>query len=127
MLPTFTMTRPRQPSAVLKWEADAEVSRGSGILLAGNTCDVGTVLGKITASGKLVPLDPSASDGSQTFYAVALMAVDATAADVDGVLYVRRLAKLSVSGLLWGAGVDATEQAAALAQAEAQFVIVGNF
>lgn len=126
MLPVFTMTRPRQPSQVLKYEVDPEMSRETGTLAAGSVADVGTVLGKITASGKLVPLDPTAADDSENFYAVSLMAVDATAGDAP-VLTVRRLAKLSASGLLWKAGVTDAEKAAVLAQAAAQFVIVGNY
>lgn len=125
-LNTFSMPRPKQPSAVLKYEVSPELSRESATLLAGNVAAIGAVLGKITASGKLVPLDRNAADGSQTFYGVSIVDVDATAADAD-IVVVRRLAKLSASGLVWLPANDATEQAAVLAEAAAAFVIVGNY
>ena len=49
---------------------------GAGSLVAG------TVLGKLTATGKYVPCVETASDGSQTPVAILFDAVDATAADV---------------------------------------------
>jgi hypothetical protein len=47
----------------------------------------GTVLGKITASGKLTTSLSAASDGSQTPYALAAETVDATSADADTIVY----------------------------------------
>lgn len=47
-----------------------------------------TVLGKITATGKLVALTPGAVDGSQVAYGILTQAVDATAADVRAGVYV---------------------------------------
>jgi len=47
-----------------------------------------TVLGKITATGKLVILNPAAVDGSQVAYGILTQAVDATAADVRAGVYV---------------------------------------
>lgn len=52
------------------------IASGAGIVKAG------TVLGKITASGKYVPSNVSASDGSQNACAVSLVQVDATSGDV---------------------------------------------
>jgi hypothetical protein len=52
------------------------VASGSGKLPAG------TVMGRLTASGKLTPYTPGASDGSQVFAAITYEAIDATAADV---------------------------------------------
>lgn len=47
-----------------------------------------TVLGKITATGKLVALTPGAVDGSQIAYGILTQAVDASAADVRAGIYV---------------------------------------
>jgi hypothetical protein len=62
----------------------------------------GTVLGKITASGKLIPSASAAADGSQTPYAVAAEDVDTTNADADGVAYLA--ATLNQNSLVYGAG-----------------------
>lgn len=45
----------------------------------------GTVMGRITASGKLAPYDALNSDGTEVAIAVLLEAADATAADVSAV------------------------------------------
>lgn len=61
----------------LKWEEDNLFSRQEITLLAGSgsTRDLktGTVLGKITASGKYIPVVEGASDGSQTPAAILLL------------------------------------------------------
>ena len=61
----------------LSYSRDAIViASGSGVL------KVGTVLGKITASGKYKASPATGSDGSQVAVAVLLYEVDATSADV---------------------------------------------
>lgn len=57
------------------------VASGAGLLAAG------TVLGRITASGKHVMSASASSDGSQTPNAVLAHAVDATAADAEAIVY----------------------------------------
>lgn len=47
-----------------------------------------TVLGKITATGKLVALTPGAVDGSEKAYGILTQPVDATAADVRAGIYI---------------------------------------
>ncbi|MBC7327553.1 head decoration protein [bacterium] len=48
----------------------------------------GTVLGKITASGKYGPYDDSATDGRQTAVGILGEDVDATSSDVGTFMYV---------------------------------------
>lgn len=62
----------------------------------------GTVMGQITATGKLIPAVAAANDGSQTPYAVAAEDVDTTAADANGVAYLA--ATLNQNSLIYGAG-----------------------
>ena len=54
---------------------------GQETILTGNNLTRGTVLGKVTASGKCVAVDDSNSDGSQTAYAILAEDTDATSAD----------------------------------------------
>lgn len=56
--------------------SESVVASGAGVLAKY------TVLGKVSASGKLVPLNPAASDGSQVGYGILSQPVDATSTDV---------------------------------------------
>lgn len=61
--------------------ANETIASGAGVLPRGR------VLGKITASGKLVSVDSTKSDGSEKPYAVLRYPVDATSADVVAQVY----------------------------------------
>lgn len=90
---------------------------GAGALKAG------TVLGKITASGKYKAYDNDATDGSQAFAAVLYDDADATSADVKATGVVR-LAEVIKSRLVWGAGVTTQgEKDAAYVDMAAVFII----
>ena len=116
----------------LSWKTDADVvktegrnriSRDEGVLATGSgILRPGVVLGRITASSKLVPLAPAASDGSQNAAAVLLENVDATSAD-QRVVILARHAEVVLQALEWPAGTNATQQAAALAALEAKGVV----
>lgn len=90
----------------LKREADSGFSREEIILVSGaGDLATGTVLGKITASGKYKPVTAAASDGSEDAAAILLNPVDATAADAAAVAIVRD-AIVSEQGLVYGADID---------------------
>lgn len=80
---------------------------GAGIVLSG------TVLGKITASGKYTPVTVAAADGSQTAAGILMNTTDATSADKPAVAVVR-FAKVVHQGLLYGADVDTAPERAAI-------------
>lgn len=94
------------------------IARGAGVVLAG------TVLGKVTASGKYVPYnDDGTDDGSRTAAAILLADVDATSADTTAV-GITRLAEVWTDRLIWGAGVTTnTEKTNGLADLAASLVI----
>ena len=90
----------------LKREADSHFSREEIVVVSGAGAVVsGTVLGKITASGKYKPVTVAASDGSQNAAAILLWDVNATSADAAGVAIVRD-AIVVRQGLRYGADVD---------------------
>lgn len=102
----------------LKWEEEKNYSRQEVTILGGSgTARVltsGMVLGKITASGKYVQFDDTASDGSQTAAGVLIHNTTAPAStDVLAAIIVR-MAIVSKAGLTWPGTADAGEQAAAL-------------
>ncbi|SFC84570.1 Bacteriophage lambda head decoration protein D [Pseudomonas citronellolis] len=99
-------------------EANGNLSRESIVIDSGVHLP-GTVLGKVTATGKFVALAPAATDGSQTAAAVLRARADATDGDVNAVGYVR-LAEVRADLLVWPAGIadeDKTEALQALAGA----------
>ena len=111
--------------AFLKSEGTGHISRdtitiasGSGVVLAG------TVLGKVTASGKYVPYnDDGTDDGSRTAAAILLADVDATSADTTAV-GITRLAEVWTDRIIWGAGVTTnTEKTNGLADLAASLII----
>jgi len=110
-------------SDVVKNEGRNRISRDEGVLASGSgVLRPGRVLGKITTSGKLVPLAPAASDGSQNASCILLENVDATSAD-QRVVVLSRHAEVVIQSLEWPAGINATQQAAALAALEAKGVV----
>lgn len=66
---------------------DMPVITEEGILDTGNLAKY-TVVGKITATGKLVALTPGASDGSEKAYGILTQAANATSADQKVGVYI---------------------------------------
>lgn len=98
----------------LKREADSLYSREEVTVISGaGELASGTVLGKITASGKYTPVTVAAVDGSEDAAGILLEAVDATAADAPAVI-IARDAIVSNQGLTYGADVDTANERAAV-------------
>lgn len=70
---------------------------------AGNNLKRGHVLGKITASGKYTLALAASNDGSQVPDVILAHDVDATAGDVEAMVYIRIVA--NKSAVLFGAGL----------------------
>jgi hypothetical protein len=70
-------------------EGNGKISRETITVLSGQKLQAGAVLGKITASGKYKALAPAAVDGSEAAAGILYDAVDASAADAEGVAIVR--------------------------------------
>ena len=101
---------------LLKYEAPMyHYSRDTILVATGQNLSLGTVVGIQTADGNAYALDPAASDGTETAAGVLLYAVDATSADMSGVI-VARHAIVSVSALVWPVGITNNQKLAALAQ-----------
>ena len=74
----------RHPGEFLMTEANGQRSRETITIASGaGVIAPGTVLGKLTASGKYVASAVGASDGSQNPAAITIYGADATSADVD--------------------------------------------
>lgn len=107
---------------LLLHEVHPRWTRQKTTLAAGDAAQLGTVLGRVTASGKYVPLAPTAIDGSQTAAAVLAEDLVESVADQEGVT-IRRGAVLNAAALVWPAGATTNQKAAALAQLEALGIV----
>jgi hypothetical protein len=94
---------------LLKYELNANYCRETVTLKAGTNYTLGSVLGKITGSGKyrLSPAAQVAGDeGAETAVAVLLEAVDASLGDKTGLVVARGPAIVSKAVLAFDASVD---------------------
>ena len=82
------LSEPPHAGGFLVWEALRDYCR-STVILASGTLQPGTILGKITASGKYAAHDPVAVDGTQTAAAVLWDSVDASGGDTNAVVLIR--------------------------------------
>ena len=107
----------------LKCEEDNLYSRDEVTVASGQNLATGTVVGIITASGKVTQLAPGASDGSQNAAGVLIRAVDASAADKPGAIIARH-AICSDKGLIWPGSITGPQKTAAINQLKALGILV---
>lgn len=94
------------------------IASGAGVLKPG------TVIGKITASGKYVLHDVALSNGAEAAAAILFHPVDATSADVKTVATVRGPANINGNNLTYKTGISAPNKALAIAALRAKGLIV---
>ena len=73
-------------------------------------------------SGKYKEYNPANTDGSQTAVAILYAAVDATAADTEGVVIARH-AEVNAAELVWFSGADANQKSTGLAQLKTHDIV----
>ena len=118
------LTEPPSMGDVLKYEVNPNYTREVITLLQGQPYPVGSVLGKITASGKYTLSPATWADGSQVASAVLLYAVDATLADATGIVVARGPTIVSRAGLAYEGTVnDAAKITAKIAQLAAVGIV----
>ena len=104
-----TLTNTPTLGDLLKFELNGSYSRETVTLKSGTNYALGSVLGKITASGKY-RLSPAAAvtgdEGAETATAILIAAIDATAADKTGLIVARGPAIVSKAALVFDASVD---------------------
>ena len=118
-MPTIgtTYALPADANSWLSHELDPEFTRQVVTIVSGaGNLVTGTVLGKITASGKYKKHVNGAADGTETAVAVLLNPVDATSADQKALVEIRDCV-IKPLGLVWDTSVNnQTKKDAALAQ-----------
>ena len=88
------LTQPPTMGDVLKYELNPNFTRETVALLAGTDYPAGSVLGRVTASGKWKLATASGSDGAQNAAGVLLYPVDARLIDAIGIVLAGGLATL---------------------------------
>jgi hypothetical protein len=83
-------------------EGNGTISRDVGVLISGQNLVAGSVLGKITASGKYTLVNPAAGTGEQVAVAILGDNVNATAGDTPCPL-IARMAEVVDAELNWAA------------------------
>lgn len=109
-----TLTEGRNTAEFLLSEANGKRSRETVTIVSGQDLAAGTVLGKITATGKYAGYDADAATGIETAVAVLYEAVDATGGDQKAVAIMRD-AEVSSATLTWVDVADAAAGATDLA------------
>ena len=115
------------PGDFLVWEAFRDYTREVVSIATGTSNPVlapGTVLGKITASGKYAAHDPAALDGTETAVAVLWGKADATTADVNAVALLRGPAIVNGKDLVFAGTLTQPEIDAAHAALAAAGILV---
>lgn len=108
-----------RPGEFIISEAPGAKSRDNLMMkMTATLVERGTVCGKITASGLVVPLAPGASDGSEVASVLNIYRVDASAGNTMFAALTSD-AEIISDDLIWPAGISAPQQTAALAQLNA--------
>lgn len=107
-------------------EANDNRGRETGILISGQNLEAGTLVGKITASGKYTRHAHGAGDGSEAIVGVIYDNVDATDSDLSGVVFVTSAAVVRESSLVYSSGASAPQIVAANAELKALGIVLDN-
>jgi Bacteriophage lambda head decoration protein D len=118
-----TLTEGRHAGGFLVWEASRDYCREVVTIGAGQL-EPGTVLGKVTATGKYAAHDPDATDGSQAAVAVLWDKADASGGDAPAVALVRGPAIVNRHDLVFAGTPSEAEITAAHAALAAAGILV---
>ena len=119
----MALTETLRPGEFILAEANGTISREAVTIASGQNLVAGTVVGKVSASGKYIAYDDDNADGSQTAAGILYAAVDASAADKPGVIIARH-AEVVDSLLTWAATNDAGDKTAGKADLAALDIIL---
>lgn len=118
------LTNPSPNASAAFSEAPGTFSRDQIVIVSGaGVLAAGTVLGKITASGKYALHDAALSDGREVADAVLYATVDATSADAPAVAWTRNIEAVN-SELIFKSGISAPNRAAAVTALAAKRIII---
>ena len=109
---------------LLKYEEGLHYSREQVAVASGQNLELGAVVGRVTATGKLKRLDPAATDGTEDVAGILLGAIDATLIQRDDALLLARHAIVASNAVVWPVGITTEQKAAAIAALEARGILI---
>lgn len=104
-------------------EGNGTYSREAITVVSGQNLAAGTIVGKITASGKYKAYDDDNVDGSEAAAGILYAAVDASGGDAPGVIICRQ-AEVADSLLVWASTNDSGDKTAGKADLAALGIII---
>lgn len=121
---TAPILEPMNLGDLLKYEAANLYSRDLATVAAGHDLALGQVVSREAASGKLVALDPQASDSTAQAVGVLAFPVDASLIDREDAVLIARHAIVAARALVWPPGITAPQKSQAIADLAALGVLV---
>ena len=119
------LNEPLNLGDLLKYEEDClNFSRDQVTVAVGQTLELGAVVGRVAATGKVKRFDPAASDGTEIPAGILLGAIDASLIERDNGLLLARHGIVATHGVTWPAGITAEQKAAAVAALEARGILI---
>ena len=121
------LQEPNTLGDLLKYEAPNLYSRDEVAVGAGQTLALGAVVGRVTATGEIVALDPAASDGREHVAGILIEAVTTARGERRRSVIVARHAIVFGGVLVLPTSLTTEQTATALAQLAALGVLVRQF
>jgi len=118
---------PANLADLLRYEAPNLYSRDEVVIAAGQSLALGAVVGRITATGEIVALDPTANDGREHVAGVLIEAVLGERSERRRSVIVARHAIVFGPALVLPPTLTTEQTAAALAQLAALGILVRQF
>ena len=109
---------------LLKYEEGLHYSREQNTVAVGQNLELGAVVGRVTATGKLKRLDPAATDGTEDVAGILLGACDASLIERDDALLLARHAIVASHAVVWPAAITPEQKAAATAALETRGILI---
>jgi hypothetical protein len=110
---------------LLKYEEETlRYSRDQVTVAAGEVLELGAVIGRVTATGKIKHFDPEAIDGTEMPAGILLGEVDASLADFPDAVILARHGIVASNAVIWPEGLTVPQKAAALAALEARGILI---
>ena len=119
------LNEPLNLGDLLKYEEDClNYSRDQVTVAIGENLELGAVVGRVAASGKVKRFDPTATDGTEVPAGILLGAIDASLIERDNGLLLARHGIVATHAVTWPVGITTAHKAAANAALEARGILI---
>jgi hypothetical protein len=119
------LNEPLNLGDLLKYEEDClNFSRDQVTVAIGENLELGAVVGRVAASGKVKRFDPTATDGTEVPAGILLGAIDASLIERDNGLLLARHGIVATHAVTWPVGITTAHKAAAIAALEARGILI---